>query len=215
MHFAKDKIEWLEYDLLKNFPQLSHGVFLRHGGTSEGSFASLNASDSVGDHPDNVKANRDLLLESSGLSKLIFLKLRHGSNVFHLKAENEKIPEADAAFTQEKNIGLVVTHADCQGALFYDPENEAIGICHCGWKGSVQNVYANLVNAMKAEIGTEPSNLLVCISPSLGPDHAEFVNYKKELPEDFWSFQTSPNLFDFWAISRKQLNGLGIPEKKY
>ena len=50
-------------------------------------------------------------------------------------------------------------------------------------------------------------------SHSLGPDHAEYKNYKQEIPQDLWSFQTKPNYFDFWEISKKQLNGCGISEK--
>jgi hypothetical protein len=124
-----------------------------------------------------------------------------------------KPAHADAIFTTEKKIGLAVTHADCQAALLYDPVHEAVGVVHCGWRGSAQNIYARMVEAMQREIGTQPQNLIVCISPSLGPDHAEFKNYKQELPQDFWSFMVKPFHFDFWAISRKQLAACGVPDK--
>ncbi len=214
MEFAKDKVEWLEFDLLEKYPHVTHGVFFRKGGSSEGHFSSLNLSDAVGDLPDHVKMNREVVRKTLNLPSVVYAKQNHGVNVFRVTSKNaDKITPADALFTTEKGIGLAVTHADCQGAIFYDPVHEAVGVVHAGWKGSVQNIYARLFEAMHRDIGTQPHNLLVCVSPSLGPDHAEYKNYKQDFPESFWSYQVKPNYFDFWAISKKQLVECGISEK--
>ncbi|MBI5272413.1 MAG: peptidoglycan editing factor PgeF [Chlamydiia bacterium] len=214
MEFENHKPEWLEFELLESFPHIAHGVFLRHGGTSQGSFASLNVSDAVGDHPDTVKVNREVVRKSINLPKIVYAHQNHGSNVHRITSKNiDKTPQADALFTTEKNVGLAVTHADCQAAIFYDPVHEAVGVAHAGWKGSAQNVYARLIEAMHREIGTQAHNLLVCISPSLGPDHAEFKNYKQEIPQELWNFQTKPTYFDFWGVSQKQLCSCGVLEK--
>ena len=214
MEYEKGKIEWMEFDLLEQYPHVVHGVFLRHGGTSAQAFATLNVGDQIGDHPDQVKVNREAVRKALNLPKVLYAHQTHGANVQRISVKNaEKIPAADALFTTERDIGLAVTHADCQAAIFYDPVHEAVAVAHAGWRGSVQDVYGRLVAAMQRDLGTQPHNLLVCISPSLGPDHAEYKNYKQEFPEDFWSFQTKPNYFDFWAISKKQLSGCGILDK--
>ncbi|EKE08239.1 MAG: hypothetical protein ACD_17C00269G0001 [uncultured bacterium] len=106
-----------------------------------------------------------------------------------------------------------MTHADCQAAIFYDPVHEAIAVIHAGWRGLVQNIYARTLEAMQREIGTQPQNLIVCIAPSLGPDHAEYKNYKQDFPQEFWDFQKEPNYFNFWDLSRFQLSSLGILDK--
>jgi len=214
MEFEKKKIEWLEFDLLEPYPHVLHGVFLRHGGTSKGHCATLNCGEGTSDHPDNVKMNRDLVRKAIGVEHLIFPHQTHGMNVERITQKNiGKLPHADALFTTEKNVALGVTHADCQAAIFYDPVHEAIAVVHAGWRGSAQNIYARVLEAMQRDIGTQPQNLIVGISPSLGPDHAEYKNYKQELPQEFWAFQVKPNHFDFWAISKKQLSALGILEK--
>ncbi|MBI3508804.1 MAG: peptidoglycan editing factor PgeF [Chlamydiia bacterium] len=214
MHFEKKKPEWLEFDLLEPYPHVIHGVFLRHGGVSAVPFMSLNLSFDHGDQHDHVKANREVVHKCLGLPKILYANQNHGAIVHRVTAKNgDKLPMADALFTTEKQMGLAITHADCQAAIFYDPVHEAIGVAHAGWKGSAANIYARLIETMQREVGTQPHQLLVCISPSLGPDHAEFKNYKQELPQDFWSFQPKPNYFDFWAISRKQLNGAGVLDK--
>lgn len=214
MEYDKAKLEWLEFDLLHPFSHLAHGVFLRHGGASVGSCATLDLGKTTSDHPNEVKVNRELVRKAIGVPVLIFPVQSHGTNVQRITAKNkDKTPQCDAVFTTEKNIGLGVTHADCQAAIFYDPVHEAIAIIHAGWRGQAQNIYARVFDAMQREIGTQPQNLLVCISPSLGSDCAEFKNYKQELPQDFWPFQTKPTYFDLWAIARKQLAALGVLDK--
>jgi len=214
MEFDKEKLQWLEFDLLEPYPHIVHGVFLRHGGVSDGAHAALNLSTSVGDLPDQVKTNRELLRKALQVPRVIFPNQTHGMNVERVTAKNaDKTAQADAIFTTEKNIALGVTHADCQAAIFYDPVHEAVGVVHAGWRGLVQNIYARTLEAMQRDIGTQSQNLIVCISPSLGPDHSEFKNYKQEFPQDFWSFQVKPNYFNLWEIGRKQLLNLGILDK--
>lgn len=104
-------------------------------------------------------------------------------------------------------------HADCQAALLYDPVQKAIGNVHCGWRGSILNIYEEVVMQMNALYGSQPRDILVCISPSLGPMAAEFIHFKKELPESFWKYQVKPTYFDFWEISKRQLLEVGILEK--
>lgn len=214
MEYDKAKMQWLEFDLLQAYPHVIHGVFLRHGGVSKGSMGTLNVGGSTSDAPQNVETNRELMRKALHVPKLIFPNQTHGMNVQRVTSKNiDKVPQADAVFTTEKNLALGVTHADCQAAIFYDPVHEAVAAVHAGWRGMAQNIYARTLEAMQREIGTQPQNLIVCISPSLGPDHAEYKNYKQELPQDFWAFQPKPNYFDFWAISRKQLSALGILDK--
>jgi len=209
-----EKVEWLEFDLLSPYPHVSHAIFLRHGGVSKAPFSSLNLGLNVGDLSENVKTNREIVRKTLDLPKIVYAQQIHGTTICRIKQKNsDETPSADALYTTEKNIGLAITHADCQAAVFYDPVHEAIAIAHAGWKGTAFNLFARVVDTLHREIGTQAHNLIVCISPSLGPDHAEYKNYKHELPQDMWNFQIRPNYFDFWAVSKKQLIGCGINEK--
>lgn len=141
-----------------------------------------------------------------GLKRVVTSKQVHGKKVREVYVDGEKPGECDALITQERGLGIAVLHADCQAAFFYDPLQRRIAAVHCGWKGSVQNIYGETVKAM----GSDPKNLKVTVSPSLGPEKAEFIHYKKELPVEFYPFQISPTYFDFWAISEMQLLKAGI-----
>jgi hypothetical protein len=214
MEYDKKKLEWLEFDLLKGYPHLVHGVFQRHGGVSNPPFGTLNGSDRVGDHPDSVKVNRERIRRILNINQLVFPHQQHGITVARVSKETaDHTHHADALFTTEFEIGLAVTHADCQGAILFDPVKRAIAVAHVGWRGNVQNLYTVVVDALKQNIGTKPEDLLVCISPSLGPDHAEFKNYKTELPTELWSFQKQPYYFDLWELSTAQLIASGVREK--
>lgn len=214
MDYEKQRVEWLTFDLLEHYPYVVHGVFLRHGGTSKKHHFSLNLSEGVGDHPDCVKVNRETVKTALNLPTILYAHQAHGAEVHRVTADHEgKLPTADALFTTEKNLGLAITHADCQAAIFYDPVHEAVAVAHAGWKGLAQNIYARVVETLQRELGTKPHDLIVGVSPSLGPDHAEMKNYQQELPKDLWDFQVKPGHFDFWAVARKQLTGTGIPEK--
>ncbi len=215
MEVAKIKLEWLEYDSLSEYPHVRHGVFSRHGGVSQGSCLGLNlGGDQSRDNPEHVKANRELVRNILGVEHLVFANQSHGTIVHRVTAKNfQKIPQCDALFTTEREIGLAVTHADCQAAIFYDPVHEAVAVAHAGWRGSAQNLYGRVIDTMRRELGTQAHNVFVCISPSLCPNHAEFKNYRQELPAQFWPFQIKPNYFNFWAISKMQLTASGILER--
>ncbi|MFA6119537.1 MAG: peptidoglycan editing factor PgeF [Parachlamydiales bacterium] len=211
MEFEKRKLEWLEYDLLKDEPILEAKTFLRHGGVSEKHFCSLNLSNSVGDHPDNVKVNRKIVQDNLKASHLVFANQIHSDVVVQITKDNlNKIPSCDALVTKEKDIALVITHADCQAALFFDPENQVIAAAHAGWRGLCKNIYKKTIDFMKEKFGSKSENILVCISPSLCSKHSEFKNYKNEFPKELWNYQKEPFHFDLWQIGVDQLKNEGI-----
>ena len=115
--------------------------------------------------------------------------------------------------TSHPNLALMIYHADCQASIFYDPTHHAVAAVHAGWKGLVKEIYRKTIQSMKKRYGTKPEDLLVAISPSLGPNASEFVNYLKEFPRSFWNYQIKPNYFDLWEIAKMQLANNGIYEK--
>lgn len=203
-----DQVQWLSFDLLLNCPRLMHGVFLRHGGVSEEAFSSLNFGVSGGDDPEKVALNRQRAQRALGIEQIAFLYQYH-SNII-VEASRGRQERGDALTTDLPGLGLLILHADCQAALIYDPVEHALAAVHCGWRGSVENIYKETIDWMKGRYGSKPENLLVGISPSLGPESAEFRFFQTELPESFWAFQHKPTYFDFWAISRHQLQECGV-----
>jgi polyphenol oxidase len=202
-------LEWLEFELFQEFPNLRHAIFLRHGGVSEGPYASLNAGGGSGDDHQSIESNRETIRRLLGCSKLVGSKQVHGKLVETVPFTKELV-ECDGLITNQKDMGLFIKHADCQAAIMYDPVQGALGCIHAGWRGNVQNIYAEAIKKMEIDFGSKPENILVGVSPSLGPCCGEFVNYRAELPEEFLPFQIKPLYFDLWEIGRSQLIKAGI-----
>jgi polyphenol oxidase len=213
--FEKNGIEWLEFDLLSDIPRLKHAVFLRHGGVSQGAFKSLNVSFDVEDDPTYVKENlqriENIFWEKGSSHKMTWAKQCHEATITEVNLESpQEIEACDALMSSTPRCSLLIKHADCQAAIFYDPHHHVVANVHAGWRGNVIHIYEKTIQKMQGRYGSKPSELLVCISPSLGPDEAEFIHYKYEFPEEFWQFQVKPNYFDLWAISEMQLQQAGI-----
>lgn len=211
---SRGSLQWLEFELLARYPEISHGVFLRHGGVSKEPFGSLNVLHRSGDHLDHVYQNHSAIQETLNLNRLIYAHQVHGASIQRVDLQKNEIFSCDGLMTNHANHGLMAMHADCQAALFYDPVNKAIAAVHAGWRGQVQNIYSETVKMMALNYHTNPKDLIVCISPSLGPENSEFKNYSCELPKEFWQFQIKPTYFDLWAISRHQLEACGIPSNQ-
>lgn len=203
-------VEWLEFELFQNVPHFVHGVFLRHGGVSEGEFSSLNLAFVDHDRKESIIKNIEIVQNVLGLSYLYLTKQRHTSLIHEVKGNQEVlIPPCDGMLTKEVGFGLLINHADCQAAIFLDPIKRICANVHAGWRGNVQNIYKEAVEKFKLA-GSSPENLLVGISPSLGPDASQFINYRTEFPESFWDFQFKPDYFNLWEIARWQLEETGI-----
>jgi len=63
--------------------------------------------------------------------------------------------------------------ADCVPILVYDPVKQVIGISHAGWMGTVKDVAGVTVKSMHERYESNPSDVVACVGPSIGPDHYE------------------------------------------
>ncbi len=205
-------------------PNLKHQIFSRHGGVSKGETSSLNVGKSTGDSEDAVMGNRRRIHDCLGVENSLYVDQVHGKDILIFKSSTHtpetirqlqaQHPRVDGIITDIKDLALMIQVADCQAVMFYDPKRQVIANVHSGWRGSVQNILGHCVHLMQTQFACAPSDIMVGISPSLGPCCAEFIHYKKELPREFLPYKdmNSPH-FDFWQISRQQLQEKGILEE--
>ena len=189
-----DGVRWLEFELLQEFPSIRHAVVLK------GREASAAVTD----------ANQNRVQQLLKLSAIVESKQVHGNTIEYVESGYVPRTGCDGLVTAEQGTGLMIKHADCQAAIFYDPVLRVIANVHCGWRGNVANIYAATLAFLKEKVGSQPENVFVCISPSLGPSRSEFIHYKQEFPESFWGFQWKENYFNLWEISRSQLVDAGV-----
>ena len=148
-----------------------HGFFTRHGGVSEGPFASLNCSLSGHDDRARVLENRARAARALGAAPemLVGLTQVHGPAVVRVLApwRPGDGPRADAAVTDRAGIALGIVTADCAPVLFADPAAGVIGAAHAGWRGAVDGVIEATVAAMVA-IGATRTGIAAAVGPCIG-----------------------------------------------
>jgi YfiH family protein len=211
-------LSYLQFPGLTDFPELVHGVFTRHTGYSRPPFHSLNVTNGIGDDHHAVVKNRKLIAQTLDCGDLVFTRQTHGSQVVVLDQGERPMDRAtgygqrcgDALVTNLAETCLVIQVADCQSVVLYDPQAGAIANVHAGWRGSVQNIIGRAVETMVTRFGCRPEGIRAAIGPSLGPCCAEFVNYRSEIPPQFWCYKDGRDHFDFWALSVDQLETCGI-----
>jgi YfiH family protein len=211
-------VPYFRYPLLSMYPQLSHAVFTRHGGTSHSPYDRLNTSYDVGDLPRHVAANLAIIKDALGARQLMTMKQVHGTEILVVRTGDERsgVPtaSADAVITDVPGLGVMVKQADCQGVILFDPNRDVVAVTHCGWRGNVANILSKVVARMNGEFGCEECDLLACIGPSLGPCCAEFIDHGVIFPECFQEFRVNSTAnFDLKAISRRQLLNAGLRQE--
>lgn len=105
------------------------------------------------------------------LEHLIFLDQIHGTSgmvVSKNKASTIRsfANKGDFLLTKAKHVGLGVMTADCLPIVLYDNVNNAIGIIHAGWKGSVSGIAIKAVKEMEETFSTKQQNLQIFFGPS-------------------------------------------------
>ncbi|NMC27558.1 MAG: polyphenol oxidase family protein, partial [Syntrophomonadaceae bacterium] len=89
-----------------------------------------------------------------------------GRGAFEL---DSAIPDCDALITDQAGLWLLSFYADCVPVCFFDPVRRAIGVAHCGWKGTMDRIAHKTLSHMQVEYGTSPDQVRVFIGPGIGP----------------------------------------------
>ncbi len=213
---TRGRLVFFQFDRLAGFSELTHRVFSRKGGISQVPFDRLNVAFSVGDRRTAVLENRQLVADALDCASVAYANQVHGTRVLVFSGRDcADIPVAsprtgDALVSDIPGLALAIQVADCQALLLYDPVRRVVANVHAGWRGSVQNIVGKTVAVMHSRFGCRGADIVAAIAPSLGPCCAEFINYRTELPNKFWHYQTKDRYFDFWQISRDQLEKAGL-----
>ncbi|MBF0615024.1 MAG: peptidoglycan editing factor PgeF [Magnetococcales bacterium] len=141
----------------------------RQGGVSQGSWAGFNLGEHVGDRPEHVTHNRQILMQALApdAHTLAVASQVHGCRVVEAGWSGPP-PEADGVVTNRMGLVVGVLTADCVPVLFADSRARVVGAAHAGWRGAVAGVIEETVHAMQ-QLGASPDQLHAWIGPAIGP----------------------------------------------
>jgi polyphenol oxidase len=151
----------------------------RAGGVSDGPFGAgdgraggLNLGEHVGDDPERVRCNRELLQRALP-GPVRWLEQVHGAAVHDADtAAPDRPPRADAAVTTRPGQVLAVMSADCLPILLADSRGRCVGVAHAGWRGLAAGVAEATVTQMRRRCGADAA-ILAWLGPAIGPSAFE------------------------------------------
>lgn len=177
---AGDTVPFLEYPMLRKTGLVYHGFSTRLGGVSEGCYASMNLSFDRGDDPEAVRENFRRIGNAIGVNveDMVMSKQTHTTNVRVVTEEDRgkgvvkerDYTDVDGLVTDVRGICLVTSYADCVPLYFVDPVRNAIGLSHSGWRGTVGKIGKKTVELMAERFGSDSSDILACVGPSVCVD---------------------------------------------
>lgn len=214
-------LQVLQSPNLSRLDWLIHGFSTRPGGGSEMQAVStsrkpaekvLNLGFTNWDSREHVLVNREKFFRAIGALKTRPITLRQihsdlacgvSSNIQGAIAEEPA--KADALFTREPGVLLIVQTADCVPILLADTKQRAIAAIHSGWRGTVQRIAQKALGRMQMEFGTRPRDVVAAIGPCIaqscyevGSDvakqfHAQFANAREWFDGPFDALASGEN----------------------
>lgn len=203
-------------------PNVGAATTLRSGGVSLAPYddgrggGGLNLGDHVGDDPRQVAQNRQRLsfiLPSAPA----WMKQVHGTSVIDAAGVRNPV-EADAAISATPGVVCAIMTADCLPVLLCDTDGTVVGAAHAGWRGLVDGVLENTVNAMR---NAGAQKITAWLGPAIGPGAFEvgaevrdaFSAKQQEAETAFKPAKESGKyLADIYVLAGLRLQALGITQ---
>jgi YfiH family protein len=198
---------------------------LRRGGVSTAPYddgaggGGLNLGVHVGDQPEDVRRNRELLRDVAP-AEPAWLSQVHGARVVDA-ASATGVPEADASIATRPGVVCVIQTADCLPVLFCDLGGRIVGAAHAGWRGLAGGVLENTVAGMRAAGAGE---IAAWLGPAIGPERFEvgqdvvdaFTARDEAMRDAFDPVPALPGkyLADIYSLARMVLARVGV-ERTY
>ena len=99
----------------------------------------------------------------------------HSDNILILTSSNKEKynacninkEEYDAYITNEKDIPILVTMADCNNIVIYDNVKKVLAVIHSGWKGTVLKITSKTLNKMIEVFDCDVKDVNVFVGPSI------------------------------------------------
>lgn len=196
------EILYLSYPLLEQTGIVTHGFSTRVGGVSEGVCSTMNLSFSRGDKEDAVRENFRRMAKALGVEEdsFVFSHQTHTTNVRKVTLEDKgkglvrplDYQDVDGLITDIPGLCLSTFYADCVPLFFVDPVHKAIGLSHSGWRGTVGKIGNVTIQRMKEEYGSNPSDMVAAIGPSICQECYEvsedvIIEFQKSFAKKHWN----------------------------
>ncbi|MDD3360054.1 MAG: peptidoglycan editing factor PgeF [Hespellia sp.] len=197
----KEAVMYLRYPLFEDTGLVNQGFSTKAGGVSEGCFSTMNLGFGRGDSQENVMENYRRFAKAIGVSTedLVLSQQTHTTNVRVITEEDrgngmtkpQEFHDVDGMVTDVPGLCLVTFYADCVPLYFLDPVKKVIGLSHSGWRGTVGKIGKVTIEKMSEQYGSEPSDILAAVGPSVCQDCYEvsedvIARFREHYEKQYW-----------------------------
>ena len=209
----KEKMKREILDVVFESERLKLGFTTRFGGVSEGAYKGLNLAGHVGDLPQNLAKNREILAAALGTApfNLKFMRQIHSNRVEILRDIDDELPPCDGVITALKGVTLCVLVADCSPVLIADERRGVVAAVHAGRAGVTGKICTNAVNLMASEFGCEAGDLRVFVGANIKARNYEVG----ELDLGAFNRYKNGGKFDIEAALRDEFTALGVERVEF
>lgn len=227
------EVPFLSFEIFRKTGLVTDGFSTRLGGASKGCYASMNLSFERGDDSGAVRENFRRMGRALGISceDMVLSSQTHTANVRVVTEQDrgkgvtreKDYTDVDGLVTNIPGICLVTTYADCVPLYFFDPVKRAIGLSHSGWRGTVGKIGRKTVELMQEVYGSDPSDVLAAVGPSVCMDCYEVSGdvvecFKAVFAKQYWNelFYEKPDgkyQLDLWEANRRIFLEAGIRQE--
>ena len=194
--FEENNLQYLQFKKLLEYPEIVHCYTLRSG--NELDFPPITKNKQK--YQESCKKICDCLNNKNQLKvihkqstvsktniswkltpdKIIKPYQTHTDNV-EIVNEVKNLENVDGLLTNQKELALLTTSADCISLLFFDPVQKVVGTVHSGWKGTLAGICKNAVKKMQEQYQSKVQDIICCICPSIRACHFEVDEDVKQL----------------------------------
>ena len=186
-------------------------------------YAGFNLATHVGDEQNSVEKNRQKLIQALALpSEPVWLQQTHSTQVINLDEldADSGIPQADAAFTTQKNRVCVILTADCLPLIVTDKKGRGVLAIHAGWRGLADGIIRIAIEKFTQALDINYSDCTVWLGPAISQKNFEvgkevysvIVDGSQKAKEAFIHKENDKYLCDLYHLARLELETLGIKQ---
>lgn len=171
------EVEYLTFPLLSRTGMVRHLFSTRVGGVSKGIYSTMNLSYTRGDDKEAVDENFRRIADVLGceVGDIVCSDQTHTVNLRVASSKDggkgilipKDYTDTDGLLTDEPGLVLATFYADCVPLYFVDTRRRAIALAHSGWRGTVARMGRCVTEKMKDVYGTDPSDIVAVVGPSI------------------------------------------------
>lgn len=173
VHQKGKQLQYVQFKKLLEYPEVVQGYTKKENGFDIGG----------NDEPVNIQAYGVLAEEFDIQPEQIIRPYQlHTDVIRNIKREDKQrqleifpkdLMGVDGLITNQRNVYLCLSYADCTPILLYDPTKHVIGNIHSGWKGTLKKIGQKAVRKMMEEYHCQLEDILCFFGPTIHKCHFE------------------------------------------